>query len=310
MKRLVILLIGIFVISAGTEALAGKKRQKKKGMKKAAAEVTVAPKSDQIAPMIAEYNWGMTHEDVLKILTKKIEDEYREKMAKAGDPIKEDKLHLTMRSKIKALQESYIEFTGQITGFDSSLVKNEYTHHNDEAMIVFPKDLKVGRKWDDYFLFIGDRLWKIFRAFDAEMFPGLKWQDVQNAMVVKFGADPYMLKKFDEDTHAVHILGLQWQEPKTLMTLLDYTTFYGIFCLRFEDKNMLGQIDSLRVNKPREESKAGIVDAITEGTSSDASADIVDRLTKEKKKETKKTSPGSLPTPKKKKEESSILDDI
>ncbi|MFH1435575.1 MAG: hypothetical protein ABIJ56_07640, partial [Pseudomonadota bacterium] len=73
----------------------------------------------------------------------------------------------------------------------------------------------------------------------------------------------------------------------TLLSLLDYTTFYGIFCLRFEDRSTLSQIDTLRVNKPAVKSGASIVDAITEGTSADGSEDIVDQMTKKSNKGTK-----------------------
>jgi hypothetical protein len=325
MKRAIIAIMGILLVFAGTEAMGAKKGKKKKGKGKEPKEVTVAPKSDQIAPMIEEFKWGMTKDEVIKILSKKIQGEYQEKMAKAADPIKEDKLHQTMLQKIKALKDSYVEFKGQVTGFDSSLVKTEYTHKNGESMIIFPKDLKTERKWDDYFFFINEKLWKMFRAFDADMFPGLTWNDVAAAMGTKFGEGPLKVKKYDSDTKIVHILGLQWQDDNTLLTLLNYTTFYGIFCLRFEDKQMLKQIDSLRVNKPPVETTESIVDAITEGTAQDASHDIVDQLTKKKPKgsgtsgstgstgskgtkKSKGSGTDNLPPPKKEKE--SELDDL
>ena len=288
MKRFFILLLGICFLFAGADLYAGKKKKgKKKKKKQKSTEVTVAPTSEQIDPMIEEFDWGMTHEEVLKILSKKIEDKYRKKMAKTSDPINEDQYYKQMQAKIKLLKKGYVEFTGQVTGYDSSLVNIEYTHKNDESMIVFPKDSKMGRKWDDYFFFINDRLWKIFRAFDADMFPGLQWTDVQGAMSTKFGAKPLEMKKFDPDTKLVNVIGLQWQDSNTLLSLLDYTTFFGIFCLRFEDHSTLAQIDTLRVNKPPSKGGSSIVDAITEGTSADGSEDIVDQMTKKSHKDKK-----------------------
>ena len=326
MRKAMIIIMGLMLVFTGNDALA-KKGKKKKGKSKEPKEVTAAPKSDQISPMIEEYTWGMSKDDVIKILSKKIQSEYQDKMAKAADPIKEDKLHQTMLQKIKSVKDGYVEFKGQVTGFDSSLVKTEYTHKNGESMIMFPKDLKTDRKWDDYFFFINEKLWKMFRAFDADMFPGLTWNDVQSAMITKFGADPLKVKHYDPDTKIVQILGVQWQDDKTVLTLLNYTTFYGIFCLRFEDKEMLKQIDSLRVNKPPVETNQTIVDAITEGTAQDSSSDIVDQLTKKKPKgsgtsgtgstgtggskgtkKTKGSGTDNLPPPKKEKE--SELDDL
>jgi hypothetical protein len=309
MRKLLIILFGVMFVFAGADAFAKKAaKKKKKGKSKQPKEITVAPQSDEIAPMIEGFTWGMSKDEVLKVLGGKVKAEYKEKMIKAKDPIKEDKLHQELQKKIKALKKSYVEFEGQITGYDSSLVKIEYTHKNNEAMLVFPKDMKTDRKWDDYFFFINNRLWKIFRAYDADMFPGLTWGDVQSAMGTKFGPKPLKVKKFDPDTKYVQTIGLSWQDKETLMTLLNYTTFYGIFCLRFEDKETGAEIDTLRVNKPPAEKQESIVDAITEGTSKDEAHDIVDQLTKGQKKK-KSSGSGSLPAPKKK-DESSILDDI
>jgi len=317
MKKIMVMFIGVCLVFTGADAFA-KKAKKKKGKKKAKTEVTVAPQSDQIAPMIEEYEWGMSSDEVIKVLGAKIQKEFQEKMGKANDPIKEDKLHQDMLKKIKEVKKSYTEFTGQVTGYDSSLVKTEYTHKNSETMLVFTKDMKGDRKWDDYFFFINGKLWKIFRAFDAEMFPGLTWKDVQSAMESKFGGGPFKLKHFDPDTKVVSTLGVQWQDKATMLTLLNYTSFYGIFCLRFEDKAVLEQIDSLRVNKPAEKTGPSVVDAITEGSATDGSSDIVDQLTKKKPKKSSSGSSGSskpsgssgsVPAPKEK-DESSILDDI
>ena len=321
MKKIMVMLIGVCFVFTGADAFAKKAKKKKKG-KKEKKEVTVAPQSDQIAPMIEEYKWGMSSDEVLKVINGKIQKEFQEKMGKANDPIKEDKLHQDMLKKIKEVKKSYIEYTGQVTGYDSSLVKTEYTHNNSESMLLFTKDMKGDRKWDDYFFFINGKLWKIFRAFDAEMFPGLTWKDVQSAMESKFGSGPFKLKHFDPDTKIVSTLGVQWQNKDTMLTLLNYTSFYGIFCLRFEEKAVLEQIDSLRVNKPMEKTGPSVVDAITEGSATDGSSDIVDQLTKKKPKSKGSSgssgssgspkssgSSGSVPPPKEK-DESSILDDI
>jgi len=308
MKKLILILTGILFLLVNINHADAKKEKKKKQKKDEPKEVTTPPHSEQIAPMIEGFTWGMTKDQVLEILTKKIQDEFKEKLAKAADPIKEDKLHQTMLQKIKAIKDGYIEFNGQVTGYDSSLVKTEYTHHNNESMLVFPKDLKTDRKWDDYFFFINGKLWKIFRAFDADMFPGLKWSDVSAAMSTKFGENPLKVKKYDPDTRVVQVIGLQWQDDKTLLTLLNYTSFYGIFCLKFEDKKTLKEIDSLRVNKPPEEKSMSVVDAITEGTGQDSAHDIVEKLTKKKSQPKSQGGGESVPPPKQSKENK--LDDL
>jgi hypothetical protein len=112
------------------------------------------------------------------------------------------------------------------------------------------------------------------------MFPGLGWENVQDIMTSKFGQDPFKVKKFDKDTKFVYVTGLQWQDTKTLLTLVNQFTFFGIFCLRFESKKIGKQIDTIRVNKPpKQDASHAVVDGLDDGTGSDSESNIVDVLT-------------------------------
>jgi hypothetical protein len=292
--RLLTLTVAVTVTAAFAGDALAKKKKKKKKKKKAPAEVTEPPEVDTIADQLGDYKWGMSVEEVIAAAIEEVKAEYQFKASTLNDSIKEDKLFQRRDKAIKKIKKSYVEFKGQPTGWDSSVAKEEYTHKNGESMIEVRHD-----KWTDYFFFISNPtydptagsdasrwvrneviLWKLYRAFDSAMFPGLKWANVQEIMTVKFGAGPFKVKKFDKDTKFVNVIGLQWRDDNSILTLVNQFTFFGIFCLRFESAKISKQIDILRVNKPPKQDKGhAIVDGLDDGTGSDSESDIVDVLT-------------------------------
>ncbi len=289
---LIALLTGAAVlVTASTDALA--KGKKKKAKDTTPPEATEPPASEAIASQVGDIQWGMSPDEVIAAVSEQIKAEYQEKAKAITDSIKEDKLFQQRDKAIEKVKKSYIEFKGQPTGWDSSVVKKEYTHKNGESMIVVEHD-----KWDDYYFFIDNPdynpaagsgasswdenkvvLWKLYRSFDAGMFPGLQWESVQEIMIGQFGAMPFKVKQFDKDTKFVKVVGLQWQDDQTLLTLVNQFTFFGIFCLSFEAKHIQKRIDELRVNKPPSDDEGhAIVDNLSEGTGSDSDSNIVDIL--------------------------------
>jgi hypothetical protein len=292
--RLLTLVLALVVGAAFAGDAFAKKKKKKKKKKKGPAEITEPPKVDSIVDQLGDYQWGMSPEETILVAIEEVKAEYQYKASQLNDTIKEDKLFLKRDKAIKKIKKSFIEFKGQPTGWDSSVAKEEYTHKNGESMIEVRHD-----KWTDYFFFILNPgydptagsdasgwkkneiiLWKVYRAFDSAMFPGLKWSNIQEIMTTKFGSSPFKVKKFDKDTKFVYVTGLQWQDDRTLLTLVNQFTFFGIFCLRFESKKIHNQIDELRVNKPPKQDKGhAIVDGLDDGTGADSESDIVDVLT-------------------------------
>ncbi len=294
---LIALLVALAVGVTAGDAIA-KKKGKAKGKKADSGqppEATEPPQSEAIAAQLGQLEWGMSPEQVLEIVKEQVREEYKAEAAMINDTIKEDKLFLKMEKELKKIEDSYYEFKGG-PKWDSSVVKTEYTHNNGEAMFVVKH-----KKWSDFYFFIaspdynpsatskdplGEQnkvvLWKLYRAFDAAMFPGLDWQNVREILAKQFGPEPFKVKEFDPDTKFVNVVSVQWQDQKTMLSLVNQFTFFGIFCLRFEDKHIAGQIDKLRVNKPAiTTGNKAIVDGLSDGSGKDSESNIVDILTGE-----------------------------
>lgn len=224
---------------------------------------------------MGEIQWGWSPKQVYRHLKKNIEASYREPISKTTDAIEEDRLRHKMAEEARQIRESYFEFDGTPTAYDSGYLKGEFTHKNGESL------LRVRTKTtQDYFFFINERLWKRYRAFDASVFEGASFAEFGNALQKRYGKAKK--KSGVPRPGAASTQWYEWKEPRVLARAVDNNEFYGFYCLILEDPKTVARLGKLRKNKPAEaEAGDGLVDMVADESDHDQHADIADRITGE-----------------------------
>ncbi len=283
MKRAIVgMLMSAFVVG-GTLALATSdadaQRRGRRGRRGQQQRAPQAPHSDAIAPYLGQVEWGWSRDQLVEYYTQKIRAEYQERIRKAHNHTDQDRLVHERNRDVRRLRRNVVRFNGRTTGYDSGFLKDEFTHNNNEEMIRVRGD-----NADDYFFFIDGKLWKWYHAFDASVFSGADWETFKTALARRFGEGLERTGKLHE--HADERTWVEWQDENTRARALDNTTFYGFYCLVFESKETLAQLDQLRSNSTRRRDDDGhaLVNAVTgdpeeDTTDRDEHADIVDRIT-------------------------------
>jgi hypothetical protein len=279
MKRaLVAILAAVLAIGA---AVSDVEAQKKKGGKGAAkgkgkAAAAAAPNSDKIAESMGKLKWGMGRDDVLKDVTEKVKEKYRPLLSKTKDAVEEDRLRLEAKNELEAIKKGVVEFDGRSSGWDVGFLKGEFTHNNDESMIV----VRDGNSQNFYF-FIGGKLWKWYKAFDTSVFPGSNFNTFASAVKGRFGGEGKETKGEMRPGEGQR-RWLEWQDPQTRLRAVDNTGFYGFFCLVFEDKGTVDRLATLRSNTSDSggKKKHALVEAVTGERSHnpDDAPNIADRI--------------------------------
>jgi len=252
-------------------------QRRHRGRAREPARPTQAPNSDAIAPALGDIHWGMTKDEVLRYFTKQVREEFHPALTKAPGAIEEDQIRHQMSEKILRIRDSYIQFHGQTTGYDSGFLRPEFTHNNGESMLRVQTDQS-----DDYYFFIRGRLWKWYRAFNSTVFGGATFDQFAAALQGRFGPAWERNEPTHEGGERVH--WLEWQDDATHLRAVDNNSFYGFYCLVFESKETLGRLAELRPNRGRPEAHGhSLVDAVTSGegdtASPDTNPDIIDRIT-------------------------------
>lgn len=255
-------------LSSTAEARPKKKRKRARDRTPSSEQIVVAMKKQGI-------RWGMDKGEVAGVLRKQIKERYRPLIRKTRDPVEEDRLREEAKDELKRIKASYVEFSGRTTGWDVSFLRDEFTHGNDEAMMVV-RD----QNSQNFFFFINGRLWKWYKAFDAAVFAAGSFDNFARAVQRKFGESS--AKEGQLAPGAAARRWLEWQDGDTRLRAVDETEFYGFYCLVFDDKGTVSRLAELRRNDDRRrKSKHSIVDAVTSGDVEDAddSPNVVDRIT-------------------------------
>jgi len=243
-----------------------------------------APSARAMGELAGKFKWGMTHDEVIKVLGDDLEAKYAELIKKETDTYKQDQLRKQKDEDLTKIKDSLVKFDGQKSGWDSSIVDKEFGHRNDESMLVlWEKDQRR------MLFFWHDKLYKQFIAFNAEhpAFQGKTFDDFAKLIQNRYGqAEMKMAALRTKDD--VTLDHLEWPASGDYtLWAIDMSSFYGNFCLKLMQASVYPQVEKSRAeHAPPKATHNSMVDAVMapDGQKGDANEDIVDRITKGQKK--------------------------
>ena len=271
------LLLALFLASPALHSVpayaAPAKKSAKKKSKKGAEEKV--PTSAEIAKSMEDYKWGMSKDDVAEEADRRGQRE----VPPAG---RQDERRSRRRppahsghDEMKRIRDSYVEFKGTSTGWDVSFLKGEFTHGNNESMIV-----QRDKNSQNFYFFINGKLWKWYKAFDAEVFKAGDFNGFADAVQRRFGPAKDASGELAPGAGSRH--WLEWQDDSTRLRAVDQSDFYGFYCLVFEERATVGNLAKLRSHTREVATKQNsVIDAVTAPVERDPDAqpDVVDRIT-------------------------------
>jgi hypothetical protein len=264
-------LVSVVVLCLATVAQAAPAKGKKKGK----AKEEKVPISAEISKSMGDLSWGISKDELQKKLIDKVKEHYKPLVAKTRDAVEEDRLREAASSEIKRIKDSFVEFKGTSTGWDVSFLKGEFTHGNDESMLVM-RD----QNSQNFYFFMGGKLWKWYKAFDAEVFPADSFATFAGAVQRRFGPAKEARGELIPASGERH--WLEWQDDGTRLRAVDQTDFYGFYCLVFEQKSTVANLAQLRGNTREVANKQhAMIEAVTaKGNTADPdnAPDIADRI--------------------------------
>jgi hypothetical protein len=258
----------LLLIAATAQAAPAKSKKKNKGADK-------VPVSAEISKSMGDLKWGMTEDELQKQLIGKVKEYYKPLIAKTKDGVEEDRLREKATGEIKRIKDSFVEFKGNSTGWDVSFLRGEFTHGNGESMLVM-RD----QNSQNFYFFMGGKLWKWYKAFDAEVFPADSFATFAAAVQRRFGPAKEARGELAPGSGERH--WLEWQDDQSRLRAVDQTDFYGFYCLVFEQKSTVANLAQLRSNTRDVGNKQhAMIEAVTAKGGAgdpDSSPDIADRI--------------------------------
>jgi hypothetical protein len=268
MLTLAVALVGAFAVDA--------QAQRRRGHQ---AEPAPPPEPTEpnanIVALMNGMTWGMTKDQVVEAVKLEIKNVYWPQIQEvADDGVAEQALRTRMERDQQRFVDSCIQFTGQQTPWNVSMIDTEFTHNNQEEMCKYERSDAT-----DFFFFIRGKLWKIFRTLKSE---GLTtapptFDEMRATMEGQYGpgeeireVDPYRLES--------KVVAVKWVDSQTELQMR-WLDLYSVFAVVLTERATLGSLTTLRrVTSTSTTEQSGLTQAVTEGVASDENSDVVQRL--------------------------------
>ena len=272
MTRFTIALLTATLLVAGSAEAAKRGRKADKGMAKATS-------AKEIDKLKGDFKWGMSSADVIAKVEARVADSYTDRLKKAAhDPSSEYRIRKAMRSEVDEVKERLVKFEGEKTGYDVSIIDEEFLHGTGEAMLV-AKEESATR----YFFFADDRLYKMFLAFDKEMLQGKSFREFGQLMQARFGkAKEVAVKENTKAGPKVRLDHFVWAaDSGDRLRLVDRSQFYDVYCLVVYDGKIAERQETVRRSRRTGPEKNTLVEAVTTKSVNDLdpNENILDQIT-------------------------------
>jgi hypothetical protein len=230
------------------------------------------------------FEFGMTKEQILKILAKQIKEAYAEKVKATTDVYMQDKLRRKQKAEIKRIKRTHIAFTGKKSGWDVSIIDDQFARNTGESMMVYWENAaESGKDQRRFFFFHEGRLYKMFIQLGSAMLKDdqRSFSYFHQVMQRRYGGGKVTMKKGSDEPTSV-----LWSSRKFNVTALDKLEFYNSFCLVIADPGAEAALAAAREAMKRDPTKSNIIDSVVLGKdeddtpSLDQNKGVVDRMTK------------------------------
>ncbi len=245
-------------LGAGLADAAKAKKKKPPATKPVKKEVKVAPPNAEqkkaLGELMGAFTFNMSKDQVVIQLTKSIDERYADQIKATSDVYAQDKLRKEKNKEVTRIKQSYAEFTGKKTGWDVSVIDEEFRHNTEESMLVYWEN-QGGKNQRRFFFFHGGKLWKMFIAIDTKQLADdqRNFDFFRGLMEARYGKGA---KETDREI---------WKVPEFEVQAVNKMAFYGAFGLMIQNPAMLTAIAEIRAaNAPAKKDKDAIIEVIKE----------------------------------------------
>lgn len=235
--------LGCVIATSSGDALAQRKKKEAPAAPVVAAEPPMTKKP--IALPLEGIAWGQSPKQVAAAIDKILDADYKPIYQKTSPGVKMKALDAQLEEDKSAFRRSRIDFGKLPTGIDSTPLKGEYTYMNKESLLTLTRK---GQK--THFFFIQEKLWKVISEIslgdDSPYGKSFQEAVVKFVSPKLFGVPGRVLDvDYAKGRNAVEV---DWKDASTHIRVIQRSD--TALALAYEDLGTLGNLASLRSNKP------------------------------------------------------------
>jgi len=239
---------------------------------------TVSPANagdKELESVLGEVEWGDSRDEVLQKLKQEMLRELRQREDLEHNRVEMQEARERVMEKFDRIRESYEELDGENSGYRVSVVSDEFTRNNDEAL------LEVDDKAAQRFYFFSDgALFKLVVVYKESYLQGVGFERFVGQVGDKYGsADETETREINGEPTLARAI---WRSPTTLLEAKNQREFFATYSLVFADRQ---RVEQMRAREGEfggsGKSSAEVsnrVQKLKEGSENDQNADVVDEM--------------------------------
>lgn len=257
-----ILLAAVFALTCLAPSAAEAKRKKRR-KQKAAPVAKIS--SEALGQLMGPFKFGMSNTNVLKVLSRQLDERFEDKIKDTSDVAGQDKLRLEKKRMLKKVKASSLKFEGKKSGWDVSIVDDQFSHKTGESMLVYWENNADGNDQRRFFFFHEGSLYKMFIALNSSMLPREQrsFDFFKDLMIKRYGQGKLITRK-KRNGDVVPVL-VDWAAPKYHVQAIDKVSFYGSFCLLIADPSVEATVATLRDENKSVKGGNAVINSMLEG---------------------------------------------
>jgi hypothetical protein len=221
--------------------------------KKKAPPVSEENKKKLAASLLKEFKFGMSKDEVLRILEKDIAAKYDEEISKTSDVARQDRIRAERKKELARVKGTYVEFAAnKPSPWDVSMIEGEFAHGTNEAMLERWEN-EGGKNNRRFFFFYEGKLWKMFVSLDVSILP----EDKRNFETFA-GVMQGLYGPGDVDASQI-----TWRTSEFEARAVDKLRTYDMLALVIEDPRVRREVLALREERaPKQQETNSIIKAV------------------------------------------------
>jgi hypothetical protein len=243
-----------------------------KGKPKKATAAKVAPKKAKATPITAEhkkaladlyggFKFGMSKDEVLAVLQKQIDDSFENQIKATTDIAMQDRLRKDKKAELARTSSTYVVFDGHKTGWDVSIIENEFAHNTGESMMDRWENA-AGKNNRRFFFFKDGKLWKMFVSLDVSVLP----EDKKNFATL----ESYMVAKYGPGDSDVEHGTITWRAGEFEARAIDRLKDYDAIGIAIEDPKVRASLMAEReAHAPPKHETPAVIKAVLDTDNKD-----------------------------------------
>jgi len=217
----------------------------------------VAVKTKALGELMGAFRFGMEKKQILQILARQIGVRYKDKIKETTSVYKQDELRRKERGELARIKKSFLKFEGKHTGWDVSIVDDQFAHNSGESMMYYWENVG-GKDQRRFFFFHEGKLFRMFIALNSNI---LKKDQRKFSYFKKLMERRYGTAKVEAGPGGKGSV-LAWRSAKYHTIAIDKVEFYGSFCLSITDPSRMPAIIAAREAATVIAKKRGVVDSM------------------------------------------------